>query len=54
MKATCSFEAAPEPVTLSLISRGLYSASASPRCTAATSSAPRTCPSTRVERTLSW
>src|SRR5262249_40712332 len=54
MNATCSLAAAPLPVTLILISRGLYSATAIPRWTAATSSAPRTCPSARVERALSW
>ncbi len=53
MNATCSLEAAPLPVTLSLTSRGLYSATGTERATAVTSSAPRTCPRTRVERTLS-
>ncbi len=54
MKLTWSLVAPPLPVTLILISRGLYSATGSPRSIAATSRAPRTWPSTSVERTLSW
>ena len=52
MNATCSLEAPPRPVTASLISRGAYSATATPRPATSHRTSPRTWPSTSVERTL--
>ena len=54
MRSTCSFGAAPQPVTVSLTSLGEYSATSQPALAASASTMPLAWPTDIAVRTLVW